>query len=194
MAALDQIALKHGTDKSSAHHNYCNVYERYFHPFSLRPIRILEFGVDTGASIRTWLDYFPFATVVGCDFVPCKPIENPRYTFIQSHILNVKTWDSIGSFDIIIDDNGHAGNEAIGAVVLGWKVLNSGGLFIIEDLHTCYDVHFTPPGSPNPLDHFRNMIDLMNDHGKNQCGDNRKDKCDIEFIHFWKSLVVIGKR
>ena len=63
MLTLDQIARKHGTDKCSTCHNYCRTYEQYFGPIRAWPVRLLEIGVQTGASIKTWLEYFPHAFV-----------------------------------------------------------------------------------------------------------------------------------
>lgn len=191
---LDEIALHYGTDKSSAHHNYCQVYERYFDPIRSLCLSVLEFGVEKGASIRTWLEYFPCADVVGVDILDCPPVNDPRYKFIKGQISDPALWDSLGKFDIIIDDDGHRGEETITAISLGIPHLNPGGLLIAEDLHTCYNPHFTPPGTPNPLDFLRGALDSLNDHGIGECGDNRKDTCPVEFIHFWKSLVFIGKR
>lgn len=191
---LDEILLANGSDKSSKWHNYSRVYERYFEPLRYKPLEVLEWGVDKGASIRTWLEYFPMATVVGCDFVDCPPIDDPRYTFVRATITDGVAWERLPSFDIIIDDNGHAGHEAIFAIKVGLTHLKRGGLFIVEDLHTCYDPNFTPGGTVNPLDFLRGLLDPLNDYGRDQCGDNRKDKTWIDFIHFWKSLVIIGRK
>jgi len=192
--SLDNLALKHGTDKSSVFHNYCGVYERYFDPIRQKPIRLMEFGVDTGSSIRMWLEYFPNASIVGCDCVDCKPIEDARYSFYNGFITDPAIWSKVGMCDIIIDDNGHRGDEAIAAINLGFRNINPGGLFIVEDTHTWYNPAFTPKDSLQPMEFMLSMIDTQNNFGRGECGDNRADTCETAFIHFWKSLVIIGKK
>ena len=192
MQTLQYIASLYGTDKVA--HNYCGVYERYFEPLRHRPIRLMEFGVDKGASIRTWLEYFPCATVVGCDCVDCADVGSVRYSFFRGMITDPAVWAQVGMCDIIIDDNGHRGDEAIAAIKLGLPHVNPGGLFIVEDTHTWYNTMFTPADSEQPMAFMRRMIDEQNDYGRGETGDNRNDSCPTEFIHFWKSLVIIGKR
>ena len=51
---LDHYALKHGTDKSSIHHNYTAVYEKYFRPIKEDKVKVLEIGVLYGASLKMW--------------------------------------------------------------------------------------------------------------------------------------------
>lgn len=42
---LDQLAIKHGTDKSSLHHDYCDIYERLFLHLKDENIVFIEAGV-----------------------------------------------------------------------------------------------------------------------------------------------------
>lgn len=65
---LRKLAKKHGTDKSV--HGYCPHYERRFAGWRHKPITLLEIGVDAGASMRMWRDYFPNAKITGVDINP----------------------------------------------------------------------------------------------------------------------------
>jgi hypothetical protein len=192
MNTLDSIALKHGTDKSSAHHNYCPAYERFLAPMRNRPISLCEFGVDQGASIKMWLEYFPNANVVGCDYIDCQPIDDPRYTFHKGQITDINFWNSLGMFDVIIDDNGHYAKETLKAMEFCGDHIKPGGLFIIEDLHTCFNDEFSPKTEINPMDAIFRTVHTMNDYGRSYCGDNRNDACKISFVHLVKSLAIIG--
>ena len=69
-ATLDEIGLKHGTDKASPHHNYLNFYETFMAPLREQPVCLLEIGVYKGASLATWREYFPYARIVGVDIQP----------------------------------------------------------------------------------------------------------------------------
>jgi len=61
MNELKALADKYGSDKGSLKHNYTEHYFKYFEPIRHRPLNILEIGVDKGASIEMWLDFFPSA-------------------------------------------------------------------------------------------------------------------------------------
>ena len=74
MRTLDEIFNANGTDKGSqfgcpgyAPHNLGPVYEEAFAPLRLEPIKLLEIGVQGGASIKSWLEYFPSAQIYGID-------------------------------------------------------------------------------------------------------------------------------
>jgi hypothetical protein len=95
-------------------------------------------------------------------------------------------------FDLIIDDNGHYARETIQAMGFYGGHIKSGGLFVIEDLHTCYNDEFSPKTEANPMDTIFRMVHIMNDYGRSYCGDSRNDTCKISFIHLVKSMVFIG--
>jgi hypothetical protein len=61
--SLDEVGLKHGTDKSSDGHNHLTFYGNFFLPLRESGIRILEIGVLRGASVRTWEEYFPMPSL-----------------------------------------------------------------------------------------------------------------------------------
>lgn len=51
---LDELAISFGTDKSSRTHHFTKHYEVYFEPLRNFPLKILEIGVQSGASLRMW--------------------------------------------------------------------------------------------------------------------------------------------
>jgi hypothetical protein len=150
---LDQIAIKHQTDKASQFtrtyakpHDYCVHLEKFFEPMRYKPINLLEIGVGGGESIRTWLEYFPHAIVVGIDIVKCTnpwntPGESldPRYCFVHGSQSSRVFWSSfkkqIGrKWDIIIDDGSHVSKDIIETFQALWPVLNLNGIYEVEDL------------------------------------------------------------
>jgi hypothetical protein len=77
---LDELAATHGTDKGSAPgrglfpKHYIPIYEQLMEPWKTRPdepFHLVEFGVQDGGSIRTWLDWLPNARIVGVDLRSC---------------------------------------------------------------------------------------------------------------------------
>ncbi len=62
---LHDLMAKYGSDKAA--HGFCPFYEDFFAPVRMDVKSVLEIGVEDGASIRGWLDYFPNATVWGLD-------------------------------------------------------------------------------------------------------------------------------
>lgn len=160
---LNDIMVKYGTDKQRDIHNYVQFYEKYFSKNKDKNIKILEIGIyrppldgkaQVGASLKTWYDYFPNAQIIGADIDNFNDVDNDRINTIRINqesrtignedVGSLQTIiDKFGSdFDIIIDDGGHTMLQQ--QVTLGYmfKFLKSGGLFVIEDLHTSYFAPF----------------------------------------------------
>jgi cephalosporin hydroxylase len=96
---------------------YFAEYDRLFSQIRAKPIRLLELGVRSGASMLVWRDYFPTATIVGLDIDECPPIfpKEERFHFIQGSQDDHSALDDAvrvagGPFDIIIDDASHVGH------------------------------------------------------------------------------------
>lgn len=70
MGDLNDIGLKHKTDKSTITHCYLDTYEHYFGHLRDEQFTLLELGVAGGASINTWKEYFQKAKVWGIDNNP----------------------------------------------------------------------------------------------------------------------------
>ena len=46
---------------------FLEIYENYFKDYKDSEIKILEIGIDKGASLRLWREYFSKATICGLD-------------------------------------------------------------------------------------------------------------------------------
>ena len=69
LRTLDEIACRHGADKSSEQHGFTAVYERLFEPRRDEALTLLEIGVFEGASLGMWREYFPSARIFAIDFL-----------------------------------------------------------------------------------------------------------------------------
>jgi len=121
-------------------------YESFFAPLVGKGIKLLELGVDKGASVCFWRDYFEDATIVGLD---CKPvdIDDPtgRIHVYRGYQQDTDLLDRIAreqapdGFDVVIDDCSHIGRLArISFWHLFQNHLKPGGIYAIEDWGTGY--------------------------------------------------------
>ncbi len=64
---LDAVGVRHGAWLSSIGRGCLEVWEPLLTPLRGQQFDLLEIGVGTGASLRTWRDWFPRARLVGVD-------------------------------------------------------------------------------------------------------------------------------
>ena len=201
--SLDQIALRHGTDKSSAQHNYCPIYERYFQHIRNSPLVLLELGVGGydrpdigGHSLRTWAEYFPQGRIYGIDIHDKEFLNNDRIkTFMCSQddpIRLREILNEIHSPDIIIDDASHISPLTIKAFNILFPSLKSGGIYVIEDVHTSYWSTHGFHGGTHPdttMNYFKGLADsLMPEHS------GKESTFPILSIQFWDRIIFILKK
>lgn len=214
---LDEIAIKHGCDKSSLKHDYCRIYEQYFEQFGPyytdeNHTCLLEIGYGGyddpdkgGESARMWVDpdAFPFWKVTVTDIYPKNNVPD-GVNFLLTDVTVPFPWpdkdDLPSGFDIIIDDGSHLNADIIAAFKNLWPVLNPGGFYCVEDCHSSYS-DFYPDSHPRPgtrgtamgffteLAHSVN-IDFILPAFAESIGLYR----DVEFIHFYKDLIIIKKK
>lgn len=139
---LDELALKYGTDKGSTDHNYCPFYEKYL-PARGTKIALLELGVWHGASLQMWQEYYPRSLIIGLDH-HAKSLGIPGIITVLAEQddatqLGLLT-EMYDEFDVIIDDASHISSKTITSFKLLYPHLKPGGLYVIEDLQTSYDV------------------------------------------------------
>jgi cephalosporin hydroxylase len=151
--SLTSIAEKSGTDKLAQ--GFIDIYQQYFSTLQDSAQHVLEIGIWQGASHLMWQEYFSNASIYGIDFLKA-PSAIKSLSVIKERGINVEIGDQSKrgdlqtalqgfnnpQFDIIIDDGGHTMEQQ--QVTLGYLFphLKSGGLFIVEDLHTSYLPNF----------------------------------------------------
>jgi len=203
----------HGTDKHDSAHSfagvsYLDVYDKYLHQLRGKEIAVLEIGVRDGASLRMWKAYFKNGQIYGVDIDPrCEAFEERRVHIETGSQDDPKflrgCFGKDIKFDLIIDDGSHISRMTIASfMTLFYERLNSGGIYIIEDLLCSYDKLQT---EYNILETWPGM--KYNDPAKSY--DNSREEIDaffldkvhaldhrsgaIQFVHFWAMTCVIGK-
>lgn len=206
MDSLDAIAVRHQSDKSLMlpgrnGHGYAQHYDRFFGELRGLPVRLLEIGVDQGASLRMWEEAFPLAQIIGVDNNPkCLAAKVGRSKIVLGDQASPEFWNDFISchgsgWNIIVDDGGHYANQIITSLRCLWPHVSHRGFYCVEDLGTAYP-HYTqgriqchevylanciPPGWENHMDFLKRKIDEIN------LGS------EIEFAFFAKELVILQK-
>lgn len=203
---LDELATIHLSDKAFMlpgrnGHGYATYYDGFFSSMRNRELKVLEIGVDRGASMRMWKDYFPNANIFGVDINPeCASVAGERIQIVIGDQSNPEFWESFVSqhgsnWDIIIDDGGHYADQIIVSFNCMWKHVSGMGYYCVEDLGTAYH-HYTsgriqcdsgymtncvPPGFQNHKDFLVGKVDDVN------LGS------EIDFAFFSKELAIFRK-
>lgn len=143
----NELFDKWGSDKGILHgpaHGYGPVYETLTANRNIECL--IEVGVEFGNSLMAWGEAFPAAEICGIDralptgfTLPSgKQVklatadQNNLETFLESD--EILSWPKA---DIIIDDGGHCMNHHWVTLAGLWDKLKPGGIYVIEDVHTC---------------------------------------------------------
>ncbi|HEC65034.1 MAG TPA: class I SAM-dependent methyltransferase [bacterium] len=196
MDELAELVKKYGSNKLKE--GYMPIYEFYVNKWKDKEINLMEIGVSSGASIEMWHEYFKKANIYGIDIRPETKFEKERieiYIGDQTDEEFLKGVCKDKQFDIIIDDGGHKMSQQIGSFKILWEYLKSGGLYVIEDLHTSYYNKFLDLDHTT-MDFLLTKLNDLNLSGKREytIDDLNEYEKTIEFIHFYKSIVFIKKR
>lgn len=142
---LKEIFKKNECDKGIKH-CYELIYEKDFDTLKNENINLLEIGIFRGESIKSWIEYFPNATIYGIDiFTRIKEsdieiLKHPRVKYLKADSTKTDirsiikaNWTDV-KFDIIIDDGLHTplGNKETFLNLN--EFLKDTGLFYIEDI------------------------------------------------------------
>tara|TARA_Y100000310_G_C20424079_1_gene688130 strand:+ start:81 stop:788 length:708 start_codon:yes stop_codon:yes gene_type:complete len=165
MASLEELTIKYDVDALEL--GYTQHYAKLLDSVRYDIKKVLEIGVETGRSHRLWLEYFPNAIIYGMDVFD----ETDRSGYVeefyrlqrgnpyldrsimfegdQSNADDLQRFLSEygGDFDIIIDDGGHSMEQMQTSLNYLWNSVKSGGLYVIEDLHSCSNQWLTLYGS-----------------------------------------------
>lgn len=128
-----------GTDKNTVHSYIDSFYENCFEKYKNEKISLLEIGIQGGASLKMWNEYFlNNERIVGIDIsednvhVDYKNI--PKVTYIYGDAYSDEILNDDLKFDIIIDDGPHTLNSQICFIEKYLPKLKCGGILIIEDV------------------------------------------------------------
>ncbi len=144
---LDELGIKHGTDKSSRGHNYLKTYESFLSRYRNEQFTLIEIGGLNGASLAVWEEYFPKAKIVCLDI-------NPKVTRFQRERVDVLIGDSgdpkfladvlsrYENVKVVIDDGSHRWDHNRIAFINLFPSVSPGGLYVVEDLHTNFETRY----------------------------------------------------
>lgn len=142
---LQEIGQKHNTDKADEVHtahgrSLLQIYEKIFESFRNENFTLIEIGVRNGQSLKTWEEYFPNAKIIGIDIDPnAKKHESSRAKVITSDQKDPSLLELITDKPrVILDDGSHVNDLTIATYKLLWPLLQSGGFYILEDMHCTY--------------------------------------------------------
>lgn len=215
---LDDIAIRHLSDKSSRFHNYAVKYDKILSPFRESFSSVLEIGVAKGQSMKMWTDYFTNATIHGADIDKASVICESYSDRIKFHLIDqrsesqLKSLEQFSPFDLIIDDGNHFWMEQILTFNTLFPYVRKGGIYIVEDTTTSYWNEY----KNNPVsavDYFKTLIDDIHLKGARgsiptnppqEFGDwgkgwHRREDCHkslplFDSIQFMNGFIVIHKR
>ena len=216
--SLDEIALECGTDKSTGAHGYTLIYERYTREIREKVAAIMEFGVADGESTEMWSKWFYNAHVHGFDLHLLQP-RGDRITHYKLDCTSDKIADLAAQIrpDIIVDDAAHTMLSHQQSFDLTFPHLKRGGLYIIEDLETCFKpefggspTHYGEPFVEDSLEEHQSprgrTVDWLSElsHAVNFYDYSEKQQqlslskypsfSEVKSVHFFRGVAIIKKR
>lgn len=152
---LCHIGAKYNTDKSPFATNtprcaghrkgFTAVYSMLFGAYKNKDINICEIGIEGGASLQLFSEYFPQSNIYGMELLDnkieeCRNLNIPRTTVLKTDASSIQflehSFNQTGKlFDIIIDDSMHVTEHQQNIIQVATKYLKPGGILIIEDLY-----------------------------------------------------------
>lgn len=139
---LTQLGTKYNTNKAF-YHGYTRFYEKLLSGRRETLETMLEIGIESGASMLMWRDYFTKADIYGVDLVVPPVVQGqPRlFPAVADQENTNQLQDALEKwknpmFDLIVDDGGHHVKQQRVSFEFLWNRVKPGGIYIIEDLHT----------------------------------------------------------
>lgn len=135
---LDEIGLKYNTDKSSAFHNYLNLYDSYLEKIRDCENKIMEIGILNGDSLSMFSEYFTKTQIFAFDIMDKRSFKKDGVEILvgdQSDRSFLNEFED-SYFDFIIDDGSHKMEHQQISIGILFKKLKPNGIYILEDLHT----------------------------------------------------------
>jgi hypothetical protein len=139
--SLTQLVNSQKTDKDTVH-SYLPLYEVLLKNKKFTCKNVIEVGVAEGGSIKLWHDYFPNATIYGCDIreesfmwdqiknnnrIKLFPLTNAYEPTFVNQIKDVQ-------FDFALDDGPHTLETMIQFINMYLPLMKEDGILIIEDI------------------------------------------------------------
>lgn len=183
--------------------HYFDVYHRHLARYRGQACTVVEIGVFHGGSLQLLRQYLgPQARIIGVDVNPdCAQIQEPGCEIIigsQSDRAFLRELrQRCGSIDVLIDDGGHRMDQLMISFQELYPALNANGVYIAEDLHTCYWREYGG-GYRHPysfIEFAKQQIDQLNARYSRDAGSFAIDAFtrSTASMHFYDSMLVIEK-
>jgi len=145
MDLLTDLGKKYNTDKSPLAydgdgHNYTPWYHEEFGDHRDKVKCVFELGINAGASLFMWEEYFPNANIYGADIHKSGLINRGRICsqYVDQHdaqsLMNLRDKMAGIYFDLMIDDGNHCPEDQVLTVNILADRLAPGGRYVIEDI------------------------------------------------------------
>lgn len=200
--SLNEIGIKFDTDKHSELHDFLTLYERRFNYLRNLDIVFFEIGVLRGGSIKMWREYFPLAKIVGIDMDnDCSKLQTSDITIrignASDPIFLEKLISEFSSPTIVIDDGSHRWDHQITTFKYLFPLLKPGGLYIIEDIDTSFELHlqkapFKGGSSISAFDYIYKLSRAV--CAERALGSERPYDDFIELYAPWVGTIELGRR
>jgi len=138
---LTQLVNSEKTDKNTVH-SYLPLYEILLKNKKNTCKNVIEVGIENGGSIKLWHDYFPNATIHGCDIrdesvmwdqiknndkIKLFPSTNAYDPLFINQIKHIE-------FDFALDNGPHTLDTMIQFINIYLSLIKEDGILIIEDI------------------------------------------------------------
>ena len=138
------------TDKHYEHNYFNLIYNELFKNVYLDVKKFIEVGIYDCESIKLWRDYFINSEIIGFEYNLPYSLERlgdtsrERMTFIDGDQSKeedlIKFSETYSNVDVILDDGSHKMRDQQITLAKLFKMLKSDGIYILEDLHTSFEV------------------------------------------------------
>jgi hypothetical protein len=131
---LDDIGVRHGSELSSLSRDVLRTWERFLAPLRDQAFDLLQIGVGTGESLRTWREWFPAARLVGLEarrLVLDPPIA--ECTIAQGNPTDLGALQPLlrdYRFRLIVDDGSHHPDDQVQTFQLLFPWLEPDSVYI----------------------------------------------------------------
>lgn len=192
-----KTSLKDLNHHSRKHAMYVDIYDKHFTSLRDQKLNILEIGVQYGGSVEMWRDYFPHSHITGIDIDRmCKMHAGKRVSIKIGDQTDTVFLSQFTNYDIIIDDGGHTMNQQQTSFECLFPLLNPGGIYVIEDLHTSYWPEFLDK-APTTMEYLASLTHSMNSAASRSGraeGRPAIESRGISEMHFYPSMCFIYKQ
>lgn len=207
--SLEEIGSFFGSDKFTVH-GFADPYSTILGPRRDDRLKVLEIGIGGedidagGASLFTWEEYFPNATIIGIDIYDKSSLNRDR---IQTYVCDQGNPDELremaqncGPFDVIIDDGSHQACDVLISLFTLFPYVENNGIFVIEDIQASYWPKYGGTSIAayfieTPISWIKTAIDCVNrSELLNQDDPAIRSGFKIDSLHVFHNIAFLIKK